>query len=62
VSLAQPPILTRLWQALVCVVRPNAPQLHPLQILGHTYMYSTDFITMHAATSYFGLLGGRNFK
>jgi len=32
-------------------------QLHPLQLLAHTYMYTMDFITMHAATYWFGLLG-----
>ena len=33
-------------------------RLCPLQLLAHTYMYTTDSITMHAATYYFGLLGG----
>jgi len=33
-------------------------QLYLLQLLAHTYMYTMDFITMHAATYYFGLLGG----
>ena len=28
----------------------TVPQLRPLQLLAHTYMYATDFITMHAAT------------
>jgi len=36
--------------------------LRPLQLLAHTYMYTTDFITMHAATYYFGLLGGHTFE
>ena len=40
----------------------TVPRLCPLQLLAHTYMYTTDFITMHAATYYFGLLGGRTFK
>jgi len=31
-------------------------------LLAHTYMYTTDFITMHAVTYYYGLLGGRTFK
>ena len=39
----------------------TVPQLHPLQLLAHTYVYTTDFITMHAATYYFGLLGGCTF-
>ena len=26
-----------------------APRLYPLQLLVHTYVYTTDFITMHAA-------------
>jgi len=37
----------------------TAPRLCLLQLLAHSYMYITDFITMHAATNYFGLLGGR---
>jgi len=28
----------------------TAPWLCPLQLLAHTYMYTMDFITMHAAT------------
>ena len=28
----------------------TAPQLRPLQLLAHTYLYNTDFITMHVAT------------
>ena len=39
----------------------TAPQLRPLQLLAYTYVYTTDFITMHAATYYFGLLGGCTF-
>ena len=39
-----------------------APRLCSLQLLAHTYMYITDFTTMHAATDYFGLLGGRTFE
>jgi len=31
-------------------------------LLAHTHMYTTDFITMHAATYYFGVLGGRTFE
>ena len=38
----------------------SAPRLH--QLLAHTYMYTTDFITLHAATYHFGLLGGRTFE
>jgi len=40
----------------------TAPQLRPLQLLAHTYMYTMDFITMHAATYCFGLLGGHTFE
>jgi len=40
----------------------TTPRLRPLQLLAHTYMYATDFITMHAATYYFGLLGGRTLS
>ena len=36
----------------------TAPWLHPLQLLALIYKYTTDFTTMHAATYYFGLLGG----
>jgi len=40
----------------------TAPRLHLLQLLAHTYMYTMDFIAMHAATYYFGLLGGHTFE
>ena len=43
----------------------TAPLLRPLQLLAHTYMYTTDttdFVTLHAATYYFGLLGGCTFE
>jgi len=40
----------------------TAPRLRPLQLLAHTCVYTIDFITMHAATYYFGLLGGRTFE
>ena len=36
----------------------TVPQLHLLQLLAHTYMYTTDFTTMHAATYYFGFWVG----
>jgi len=47
-----PPVLMRLvqyclWQALVS---RGQPRLSPLHLLAHTYMYTMDFITMHAAT------------
>ena len=47
--------------SLACSDR-TVPQLCPLQLLTHTYMYTTDLITMHAATHYFGLLGWRTFE
>jgi len=40
----------------------TVPRLRPLQLLARTYHYTTDFITMHAATYYFGLLGGHTFE
>ena len=40
----------------------TAPQLGPLQLLAHAYMYTMDFITMHVATYYFGLLGWHTFE
>jgi len=35
---------------------PTMPRLRPLQLLAlaHTYMYTMDFITMHAATRFVG--------
>jgi len=32
----------------------TAPQLRPLQLLAYTYIYTTDFITMHTATWFVG--------
>jgi len=40
----------------------TAARLRPLQLLAHTYVYTMDFITMHAATYCFGLLGERTFE
>jgi len=40
----------------------TVPQLRPLQLLAHTYVYTMDFITMHAAAYYFDLLGGHTFE
>ena len=40
----------------------TVPQLRPLQLLAHTYMYTMDFIIVHAATYYFGLFGGHTFE
>jgi len=43
----------------------TVPLLRQLQLQAHTYMYTmdtTDFITVHAAAYYFGLLGGHTFK
>ena len=68
-SLVQPLILTSLvLYSIVSLASTSltwsertVPQLRPLQLLAHTYMYTMDFITMHAATYYFGLLGGHTY-